>query len=105
MSEGAKGVSHRSEWVALAVPAVVLFAADQATKALVAATLPLGAEIPIIGDFVQLWHVQNRGAAFSILQGESVLFVIVTVFALGMIAYFHKTLRGRGAWIHVLLGL
>ena len=105
MAQGAKGVSHRSEWVALAVPAVALFAADQATKALVRAAVPIGAEIPVLGDVLQLWHVQNRGAAFSLLQGETLLFVVVTVFAVGMIAYFHRTLRGRGAWIHALLGL
>ncbi len=105
MEHGARGVTHRSEWLALAVPAIVLFAADQASKALVGVTLPLGAELPILGDFVQLWHVQNRGAAFSLLQGETVLFVVVTIFAVAMIAYFHRSLRGRGLWLHALLGL
>lgn len=105
MSERASEVTNRSEWVALAVTAIALFAADQASKAAVAATLPIGGEVPLIGDLLQLWHVQNRGAAFSLLQGEMLLFVVVTVFAVGMIAYFHRTLRGRGTWLHALLGL
>ncbi len=105
MAEAARRVTERSEWLALAGPAVILFAVDQATKALVAATLPVGAEISVIGDFFEIWHVQNRGAAFSLLQGETVLFVLVTLFAFGMIAYFHRTLRGQGLWLHVLLGV
>ena len=58
----------------------------------------------MIGDLVQLWHVRNTGAAFSILPGATWLFVPVTVGAIGMVVYFHRTLRDRGAWIQVILG-
>lgn len=105
MAERASEGTDRSEWLALAATGAALFAADQLSKALVVASMPVGAEIPLIGDLLQLWHVQNRGAAFSLLQGETLLFIVVTVFAVGMIAYFHRTLRGRGRWLHALLGL
>ncbi|MGH2429796.1 MAG: signal peptidase II [Candidatus Limnocylindria bacterium] len=88
----------------LAGTAAVLYAADQLTKAAVVAGLPLGERIEVIGDTVQLWHVQNRGAAFSLFQGELWLFLVVTVLALGMIAYFHRTLRERTPWLQVILG-
>lgn len=105
MAELARRATGRSEWLVLAGPAVLLFAADQVTKALVASRLALGERVSVVGDLVELWHVRNRGAAFSLLQGETLLFVVVTVFALGMIAYFHRSLRGRGLWLHGLLGL
>ena len=88
----------------LAGTALVLYVADQVTKALVVANVPLGARYDVIGDLVQLWHVRNTGAAFSILPGATWLFVPVTLVAIGMVVYFHRTLRDRGPWIHVILG-
>lgn len=88
----------------LAGTAVLLYVADQLTKAAVVAAVPLGARVEIIGDLVELWHVQNRGASFGLFQGELWLFLIVTVVALGMIVYFHRSLRGRTPWLQVILG-
>ena len=89
----------------LAGTALVLYAADQLTKAAVVATIPLGGRVPIIDDVLQLWHAQNRGAAFSLFQGELWLFLVVTAAALVMIVYFHRSMRGRTLWLQVLLGM
>jgi signal peptidase II len=88
----------------LAGTAAVLYVLDQLTKALVVANVPFGARYDVIGDLAQLWHVRNTGAAFSILPGATWLFVPVTLVAIGMVAYFHRTLRGRGPWVQVILG-
>jgi signal peptidase II len=90
--------------VILALTAVAIYAADQVTKAIVVATIPFGQRVDVIGDVVQLWHLRNTGAAFSLLPGATWLFVPITVLALGMVAYFHRQFRDRGAWIHVVLG-
>lgn len=90
--------------LALAGTALVLYALDQLTKALVVANVPFGARYDVIGDLVQLWHVRNTGAAFSILPGATWLFVPVTLAAIGMVVYFHRTLRDRGPWIQLILG-
>ena len=82
----------------LAGTALVLYAADQVTKALVVANVALGDRHDVIGDLAQLWHVRNDGAAFSILPGATWLFVPVTLVAIGMVVYFHRTLVGRGPW-------
>lgn len=84
--------------------ATLLYVADQLTKAAVDAYVPIGSRHDVIGDFVQLWHVRNPGAAFSILPGATWLFVPVTILAIGMVAYFHRTLRNRGVLIQVVLG-
>ncbi|MCV0403957.1 MAG: signal peptidase II [Chloroflexi bacterium] len=88
----------------MAGTAVVLYAADQLTKLLIVANLPFGERVDVIGDFAQLWHVRNTGAAFSILPGATWLFVPVTIAAIGMVIYFHRTLHDRGPWIQVVLG-
>ena len=89
----------------LLLTAVVILVADQLSKGFVVAAVALGERVRVIGDLVQVWHVQNRGAAFSLLQGGSVLFLVVSVLSLGMVAYFHRTLRQRGLWVHLVLGV
>ncbi len=88
----------------LAGTAVLLYAADQFTKALVVANVEFGDRHDVIGDLAQLWHVRNDGAAFSILPGATWLFVPVTFVAIGMVVYFHRMLLGRGPWMQVVLG-
>lgn len=88
----------------LAGTAVLLYVADQVTKALVVASVPFGAREEVIGDLVQLWHVRNTGAAFSLFPGATWLFFVVAVGALVMIVYFYRAFRARGTWIHIVLG-
>jgi signal peptidase II len=90
--------------VILAVTAVLIYLADQLTKAAVVASLDLGERVQVIGDLVWLWHLRNTGAAFSLLPGAIWLFVPITILALGMVAWFHRQFRDRGPWIHVILG-
>ena len=104
MEAGTDREAAPSPVLVLAGTALVLYVADQVTKALVVANVPLGARYDVIGDLVQLWHVRNTGAAFSILPGATWLFVPVTLVAIGMVVYFHRTLRDRGPWIQVILG-
>jgi signal peptidase II len=91
--------------VTLLGTAAVIYAADLISKAIVVATIPLGDSVTVVGDLLQLWHAQNAGAAFSLFQGGQLLFLVVTVVALGMIVYFHRSFRGHSTWVHVILGL
>ena len=89
----------------LLLTGLAILVADQLSKGFVVAALVLGEQVHIIGDVVQVWHVQNRGAAFSLFQGGAIIFLVVSVLSLGMVTYFHRALRGRGWWVHVVLGL
>jgi signal peptidase II len=89
----------------LLLTALGLLIADQLTKALVVANLALGERVDVIGDLVQVWHAQNRGAAFSLFQGGSIVFLVVSVISVAMVAYFHRSLRARPLWVHVVLGV
>lgn len=58
----------RLAYLALAAGVIVL---DQATKAAVAAAIPLHGTTPVIPGFFDLTHVRNTGAAFGILAGAA----------------------------------
>ncbi|MEE0830845.1 MAG: signal peptidase II [Longicatena sp.] len=68
------------------------FAIDQITKYIIDATMQLGQSIPVIKNFFSITAVHNTGAAWSMFEGQMVLFAIVSIIALGiMIAYFAST--------------
>ncbi len=89
----------------LLLTGMAILVADQVTKALVVAHVALGERVQLFGDFVQVVHAQNRGAAFSLFQGGSVFFLVVSIVSLGMVAYFHRSLRARPWWLHLVLGV
>jgi signal peptidase II len=89
----------------LAGTALVLYVADQATKALIVMALEPGESVDVLGELVRIWYVRNTGAAFSLFPGAIWLFIPVTVVALVMIGYFFRAFRDRGPLlIHVVLG-
>jgi signal peptidase II len=107
MSSAEPSTQGRVELVALGLTALVVLVADQLSKAAVVATLAVGERVEVVGDLVQVWHVRNTGAAFSLFQfeGSLLLFYAVHVLALGMVAYFHRAFRSRGPWLQAVLAL
>ena len=105
MSRDAPQTRGTTELLALGLTAIVILLADQLTKALIVATIDVNHSVRVVGELVILWHVQNRGASFSLCQDASALFYVVTLVAFVMIAYFHRSLSGRAAWLHVVLGV
>lgn len=74
--------------------AVLLTALDQWTKYL--AVLHLKGQSPIVlwdGAF-ELYYLENRGAAFGILQGQKAVFLICTAVVLVLIAFYYNRLPG-----------
>ena len=55
--------------------ALAVFALDQATKAWLRAAVPVGDTIPLVPGVFHITHTQNRGMAFSLLQGATPLLV------------------------------
>jgi len=51
--------------------------ADQLSKFLVVANIPLGGEVPFLPGLLQLTYVQNTGAAFSSFEGQQWLFALI----------------------------
>ena len=72
--------------------AIVLIALDQWTKHL--AVLRLKGQSPIVlwdGVF-ELHYLENRGAAFGILQGQKAVFLVCTLLILILIVFFYNRL-------------
>ena len=57
--------------------AAAIVAADQFTKYLTVANIPLYADVPFLPGIVQLTYVQNTGAAFSSFEGQQWLFALI----------------------------
>jgi signal peptidase II len=100
--QGSEGVAKPA---ILLLTALAILLSDQLTKALVVANVVVGERVPVVGDVVQIWHAQNAGAAFSLFQGGTLIFLVVSILSVGMVAYFHRTLRERAWWLHVVLGI
>jgi signal peptidase II len=85
---------HLGKMKLLAVVAGGVLILDQATKALILMHLPLGGSVPVIPGFFDLTHVHNPGGAFGFLSAmsaevRSLLFVAVSLLAVGLIVYFY----------------
>lgn len=64
---------------------IVLF--DQILKYWIHNQFALGEKMEIIPSFLSLTHVQNTGAAWSILEGHMWFFYIVTLLVVGVVIY------------------
>ena len=68
-----------------------IVAADQITKALVLAHIPLHSDVTVLSGVVGLTYVRNFGAAFSSFQGMQWLFALIfIVFTLAVIWEYRK---------------
>lgn len=72
----------------LAIFAMVLV--DQVVKYWAVISLAPVGSIPLIPDVLGLTYVENRGAAFSLLQNQIWLFVLLTAVVLCLITYALK---------------
>jgi signal peptidase II len=66
----------------------ILIAFDQMTKVIAVKGLSGGKHVPLIPGVLELTLVQNRGAAFGILQDARIFFFFITAAALCVIGYF-----------------
>ena len=75
----------------VAIIILLLIGLDQWVKAYVVQQIPLGEVRSWIPNLVSLTYLQNRGAAFSMLQDQQWLFAVITlVVMVGAIWYLHK---------------
>ena len=71
--------------------AILFFIIDIIVKHIVVRTMDLYQSIKIIPNFFYLTYTRNTGAAFSILQNQSILILLITVIALFVIyRYINK---------------
>ena len=86
---------------------LLLLAMDQFTKYLAAIHLKNQPATPLIENIFSLQYLENRGAAFGIMQGGKVFFVILTIIFLFLAfwIYCRLPLTRRNYPIYVILSL
>lgn len=50
--------------------------------------MQVGESISIIGDFFRLTHIENRGAAFSILEEQRLFLILMPIIAIVVAAWY-----------------
>lgn len=102
--ERASRMRSRRRDAALLALAVAVFALDQLTKFLVRQTLSPGESFPE-GWWVNITHVTNTGAAFGILQGQTVLLIFSSLVGLVAILFYYLWPPRQWPYLWVTLGL
>src|SRR5690349_15229894 len=82
--------------VALALTVIAL---DQLTKHWVVQYFRVPGErapIQLVGPYLTLDYIQNRGVAFSLLEGQSLLYLLIFI-AIGVIGWLYWRVRDTGS--------
>ena len=66
---------------------MIIFIIDQIVKLIVGFSLELNTSITVFNNFFYISNVHNYGAAFSILYGNRVFLVIVSIITLVLVYY------------------
>ena len=74
----------------IAIFSIFIILIDQLSKFLIRSNLHQSQRFSIIDDYLYLTFVKNRGAAFGILRGQRIFFILITVFFLIFIIYIYK---------------
>ena len=80
------------QYLFMGLMALGIVAADQITKYITVANIPLFGNVPVLPGIFRLTYVRNTGAAFSVFRGMQWLFVLVFVVLTVLILweYFKK---------------
>jgi signal peptidase II len=89
--------------------AVLVVVVDQATKRLAEDRLyrtgVRSVPVPYTGDLLRFTYVENRGAAFGLLQDQTLFFVLVGLVVIGVIAASYRYLPRSSLLLQLALGL
>jgi len=99
---------RRTAWITIAAIALAVIALDQATKAWITSALGSGRpthERDLLGSWLSLEYVQNRGTAFGLFSGGGpfVLALVAIGFVIFAVAIW-RTARPSG-WFILAFGL
>ncbi len=92
-------MSAASTALRTALVAVIVIAADQATKGLVRSEITRFEQLDVVLG-IKLIHTTNTGVAFSMFSGGGPIVVVIAIVALGaLLAFFITHLHRRLIWL------
>jgi signal peptidase II len=74
----------------IAIFSIIIIIIDQLSKYFIRYYFIQSQKLSIIGDYFYLTFVKNRGAAFGILRGQRIFFILITIFFLVFIIYLYN---------------
>lgn len=93
-------------WVAFLALAGGIAVADQLVKQWVIARVSYLSVMPILGDYIRIWHIHNTGALFGLFRNQAVLFAALSIGVVALIVWFHGRSVVTNGWFATLaLGL
>jgi len=72
----------------ICIYSLIFLLLDQIVKILVTTFIGLGESISIIPSFFHFTYVRNTGAAWSILEGNTLFLILVSIVAIGLVYFF-----------------
>lgn len=78
---------------------------DQISKAYIRQLLVPGESIPVVPGLFSLTHTRNPGAAFGILPGRQIFFLIVTLVVIAVIIYYYQRVHPREYLVKMAMGM
>ena len=86
---------------------LAVVALDRWTKQLaVTHLLDSGARsVPMLGEYIRLTYVENRGAAFGVLQNQTYFFVVVGLVVIAVIIASYRYIPEPSWFLNLCLGL
>ena len=86
---------------------LAVIALDRWTKQLAVEHLLEGGlrSVPVAGEYIRLTYVENRGAAFGMLQDQTTFFVLVGVVVIVVIIASYRQIREPSWTLDLALGL
>lgn len=76
---------------------------DQLTKIAAASALKGGGEFIVIKGFLRFSYVENRGAAWGMMQGAGIFFIILTIAIMALVIYFITRIPKGSRYVPLLI--
>jgi signal peptidase II len=102
--------NHLFDYIILLIISGTIVAADQWTKALVRANIPLGTDwlpkgLMWLMPFARIRHWYNSGAAFGIFRNGNMVFTILAIIIILLILYYFPRTERNDWWLRVAMSL
>ena len=100
MFNESKVIEMAKKYFILLITVLALVGADQLIKWWALETLADGTIIDVLPGIFRFAYVENRGAAFGIFQGKTLMLAIVSVAVIVALVYFYKYIEDqKGIWM------
>ncbi len=73
--------------ILIVLSVTLLIMVDQISKSLISRYVIEYSDIKLIPNFLNFTYIKNYGAAFGILEGKTIFFIIMTILALSYLIY------------------